>query len=77
MSTPAQEGENIKFHYHADTDALYIDLSEKESAYSLEVAPGVVLDFDAEGKQAAGWSGFWVVSGVTRFRGWKIYAAVF
>ncbi|MGQ9555218.1 MAG: DUF2283 domain-containing protein, partial [Anaerolineae bacterium] len=26
-----------------------IDLSEKLSADSLEVAPGVVLDFDAEG----------------------------
>lgn len=39
----------MKFHYYADTDTLYIDLSEKESADSLEVAPGVVLDFDAEG----------------------------
>lgn len=39
----------MKFHYYADTDTLYIDLSEKVSADSREVAPGVVLDFDAEG----------------------------
>jgi uncharacterized protein YuzE len=39
----------MKFHYYADTDSLYIDLSEKTSAESQEVAPGVVLDFDAEG----------------------------
>jgi len=40
----------MKFHYYADTDSLYIDLSEKPSADSKEIAPGVVLDFDAEGK---------------------------
>lgn len=39
----------MKFHYYPDTDSLYIDLSEKVSADSREVAPGVVLDFDAEG----------------------------
>ena len=39
----------MRFHYYADTDSLYIDLLEKESADSVEVAPGVVLDFDAEG----------------------------
>ena len=39
----------MKFHYYSDTDSLYIDLSEKTSVDSLEVAPGVVLDFDAEG----------------------------
>ena len=40
----------MKFHYYADTDSLYIDLSEKPSADSREIAPGVVLDFDAEGR---------------------------
>jgi uncharacterized protein YuzE len=40
----------MKFHYYPETDSLYIDLSEKPSADSREVAPGVVLDFDAEGK---------------------------
>jgi uncharacterized protein YuzE len=39
----------MKFHYYSETDSLYIDLSEKASADSREVAPGVVLDFDAEG----------------------------
>ena len=39
----------MKFHYHPETDSLYIDLSEKVSAASREVAPGVVPDFDAEG----------------------------
>ena len=39
----------MKFHYHPDTDSLYIDLSDKKSADSLEAAPGVVLDFDEEG----------------------------
>ncbi len=39
----------MKFHYYPETDSLYIDLSEKVSADSREVAPGVVLDFDAEG----------------------------
>ena len=40
----------MKFHYYAETDSLYIDLSEKTSIDSREVAPGVVLDFDAEGQ---------------------------
>jgi uncharacterized protein YuzE len=39
----------VKFHYYPETDSLYIDLSEKTSVDSQEVAPGVVLDFDAEG----------------------------
>lgn len=39
----------MKFHYYPETDSLYIDLSEKTSADSREIAPGVVLDFDAEG----------------------------
>ncbi len=39
----------MKFHYYPETDSLYIDLSERPSAESQEVAPGVVLDFDAEG----------------------------
>ncbi len=39
----------MKFHYDSETDSLYIDLSEKIGTDSREVAPGVVLDFDAEG----------------------------
>ncbi len=36
----------MKINYYADTDSLYIDLSEKTSAESIEVAPGIVVDFD-------------------------------
>ncbi len=40
----------MKFKYYPDTDSLYIDLAERPSADSREIAPGVVLDFDAEGR---------------------------
>ena len=40
----------MKFHYYAETDSLYIDLSTRVGVDSREVAPGVVLDFDAEGQ---------------------------
>jgi len=39
----------MKFHYYSDTDSLYIDLTDKESIDSQEVAPGIVLDFDDQG----------------------------
>jgi uncharacterized protein YuzE len=39
----------MKFHYYRETDSLYIELSERTSAESSEVSPGVVLDFDADG----------------------------
>ena len=39
----------MTFDYFADTDSLYIDLAERPSVESEEVAPGVVLDFDQEG----------------------------
>jgi uncharacterized protein YuzE len=39
----------MKFHYYAETDSLYIELSAKPSSDSQEVAPGVVLDFDDRG----------------------------
>lgn len=40
----------MKLHYYPDTDSLYIDLSDRPSADSREVAEGVVVDFDASGK---------------------------
>ncbi|MEP0815376.1 MAG: DUF2283 domain-containing protein [bacterium] len=40
----------MKIKYYSDTDSLYIDLSEKAGADSLEIAPGVVVDFDSDGK---------------------------
>ena len=39
----------MKFRYYAETDSLYIELSENSGAEVREVAPGVVLDFNAEG----------------------------
>jgi uncharacterized protein YuzE len=39
----------MKLSYYPDTDSLYIDLSAKPSAESVEVADGVVLDYDQEG----------------------------
>ena len=39
----------MKLNYYEDTDSLYIDLSEKKSVESAEIAPNVVIDFDEEG----------------------------
>jgi uncharacterized protein YuzE len=39
----------MKLNYYADTDSLYIDLSERPSAESREVSDGVVLDYDDQG----------------------------
>ena len=39
----------MRLNYYADTDSLYIDLSERPSAESREVSDGVVLDYDAQG----------------------------
>lgn len=36
------------FEYHAESDMLYIKLMNTPSTESEEIAPGVVLDFDAE-----------------------------
>jgi len=36
----------MRLSYYKETDSLYIDLSEKSSAESLEVAPGIIVDFD-------------------------------
>jgi len=40
----------MKLHYYRETDSLYIDLAEAASAESVEVAPGIVLDFGASGE---------------------------
>ena len=39
----------MKLNYFADTDSLYIELSEKPSVDSLEISEGVVLDYDELG----------------------------
>ncbi len=40
----------MKISYYPDTDSLYIDLSEVQSAESREISEGVVLDYDAQGR---------------------------
>ena len=40
----------MKLNYHADTDSLYIDLSERPSSESRETSEGVVLDYGADGR---------------------------
>lgn len=40
----------MKFHYYPETDSLYIDLVDRAGVESKEVAAGVVLDFDSEGR---------------------------
>ncbi|MGR3317247.1 MAG: DUF2283 domain-containing protein [Candidatus Anammoxibacter sp.] len=40
----------MRLSYHADTDALYIHLVERPGVETREVAPGIVVDFDSEGK---------------------------
>jgi uncharacterized protein YuzE len=39
----------MRLSYDPSTDSLYIDLNDKTSVDSDEVAPGVVLDLDEEG----------------------------
>jgi uncharacterized protein YuzE len=40
----------MKLHYDPETDSLYIDLNERPSADSREIADGLVVDFDADGR---------------------------
>lgn len=39
----------MKFNYDAETDSLYIELSANAGAEAEEVAPGIVVDYDAAG----------------------------
>jgi uncharacterized protein YuzE len=39
----------MRLFYYPETDSLYIELSERASADSVESAPGVVLDLDEQG----------------------------
>ena len=40
----------MRLSYHEDTDSLYIHLVERPGIEAREIAPGLVVDFDAEGK---------------------------
>jgi len=39
----------MKIKYYPETDSLYIDLSEKVSHNSQEIAEGVIVDYDVDG----------------------------
>jgi len=39
----------MKINYYPETDSLYIELSEKSSVDSREIADSIVLDFDENG----------------------------
>jgi len=39
----------MKLNYYPETDSLYIDLSERKSVESKEVADGIIVDFDEKG----------------------------
>jgi len=40
----------MKLNYYADTDSLYIDLSEKKSVETIEIVLGINLDLDEAGE---------------------------
>jgi uncharacterized protein YuzE len=40
----------MKFHYYPETDSLYIELRSEPSVDSREVSPGIVLDFNSDGR---------------------------
>ncbi len=40
----------MRLSYHKDTDSLYIHLVERSGMEAREVASGIVVDFDANGK---------------------------
>ena len=40
----------MKLNYYAETDSLYIDLSEQASAETVEISQGVNIDFDSSGE---------------------------
>ncbi len=39
----------MKVNYHAETDSLYIELFDEESADTREISEGVLLDYDTQG----------------------------
>ncbi|WP_332685989.1 DUF2283 domain-containing protein [Bosea sp. (in: a-proteobacteria)] len=43
----------MKTHYDAETDALYLRFAEAPVSESEEVRPGIVFDFDADGRIVA------------------------
>ena len=39
----------MKAHYYPETESIYIDVEDRPSVESQEIAPGVVADFDERG----------------------------
>lgn len=40
----------MKIEYFSDTDTIYIDLRDEPGVDAEEIAPGVVVDYGADGK---------------------------
>jgi uncharacterized protein YuzE len=43
----------MKLHYDSEADALYVRFSDQKILESEEVRPGLILDFDEEGRIVA------------------------
>src|SRR5438046_2085448 len=39
----------MKAHYYPETDSIYVDVEDRPSVDSREIAPGVIVDYDARG----------------------------
>ncbi len=39
----------MELNYYQETDSLYIDLATKTSSESIEISPGIVVDYDKSG----------------------------
>ncbi len=39
----------MKAHYYPETESVYVDVEDRPSVESQEIAPGVVADFDEKG----------------------------
>ena len=50
VSRSKPERKNMKLKIDREADALYLDLDESLSFESQEIAPGVILDYNKEGK---------------------------
>ena len=40
----------MKLTYYSDTDSLYMEFTERPSVESVEIAAGVIVDFDGQGR---------------------------
>jgi uncharacterized protein YuzE len=40
----------MKLHYYPETDSLYVEFQDRPSAETREIAAGILLDLDAEGR---------------------------